>query len=316
VSKEYWGTFSVNDHCRDRAFISDVLLYDRLVVPIPEPGKAADWAEKGWQPDRQQELLNILGNRAVPVVWDQRRRQEWARRFDAGRDVGRNTEAWAMQATRTELTHDLPAHVMGVESISAFQSLDELEGELGVRHAGDSADFVLPAGAVTAILAHEFLVPDEPGWSHEDLLKAAVELSSDSGYRRRRANLWRWQWDYVRGDLVVTDRSAIEAAIEEMQDLVEDQRRQSERSKLHLTTKFAFLVGSVTIAAMSAAAAPIALPALATAGAGVFISVGQFVADRLLAPAQSGDEARAGAFLADLQRHFGWDRLLARSATP
>jgi hypothetical protein len=32
---ELWGTFSVKDHLRERAFVAEVLLYDRLVIPRP-----------------------------------------------------------------------------------------------------------------------------------------------------------------------------------------------------------------------------------------------------------------------------------------
>lgn len=310
MSKEHWGTFSVKDHCAERAFVTDVMLYDRLVIPVPANGKEAEWAKEGWEPERQEGLLKILGDRAVPVVWTDGMEDRWARRFEAGKKVGRDTEAWALQSSRTELTKDLPSHVMGVEAVSAFQSIDELEGELGLHSV--SGNVVLPAGAVTAILAHEFLVPDEPGWSHEDLLRAALDVSSERQFRLQRGNLWRWQWDYVNGELVVTDRAAIEGALEEMQELVAEERRAVEKSKLHLAAKYAFLVGSLTVAAMTIAAAPVALPAIATAGAGVFISVGQFSADRLLAPKEVDEGRKAAAFLADIQRHFGWDNLQER----
>ena len=36
-----WGTFSVRDHCRPGAFVREVLLYDRLVVPYPDPNARA-----------------------------------------------------------------------------------------------------------------------------------------------------------------------------------------------------------------------------------------------------------------------------------
>lgn len=312
MSKEYWGTFSVKDHCADRAFVTDVMLYDRLVIPVPANGKDAKWAEKGWEPKKQEELLKILGDRAVRVEWNDNTEERWARRFEAGKSVGRDTEAWALQYSRTELTKDLPSHVTGVEAVSAFQSVDELEAGLGM-HAVDTDRILLPPGAVTAILAHEFLVPDEPGWSHQDLLRAAMDLSSEPHFRRKRANLWRWQWDYVDGELVVTDRAAIDSALEEMQELVAEERRELEKSKLHLASKYAFLIGSLTVAAMTIAAAPVALPALAIAGAGVFVSVGQFSADRLLAPKKADDGRQAGAFLAGIERHFGWEALLERT---
>ena len=288
------------------------MLYDRLVIPVPANGKQAEWEKKGWEPKKQEDLLKILGDRAVRIEWNDGMEERWARRFEAGKSVGRNTEAWALQHSRTELTKDLPSHVMGVEAVSAFQSIDELEAGLGLHPVStpQAANIALPAGGVTAILAHEFLVPDEPGWSHADLLRAALDFSSERQFRLQRGNLWRWQWDYVDDELVVTDRVAIERALEEMQELVAEERRAVEKSKLHLASKYAFLIGSLTVAAMTIAAAPVALPAIAIAGAGVFISVGQFSADRLLAPKPADEGRKAAAFLADIQRHFGWDTLI------
>lgn len=34
---ERWATFAVNEHTRERAFVADVLLYDKLVIPVPPP---------------------------------------------------------------------------------------------------------------------------------------------------------------------------------------------------------------------------------------------------------------------------------------
>jgi hypothetical protein len=35
LTKERWGTFSVRDHIKTAPIISDVLIYDRLVIPVP-----------------------------------------------------------------------------------------------------------------------------------------------------------------------------------------------------------------------------------------------------------------------------------------
>jgi hypothetical protein len=60
---ELWGTFSVGDHLRRRAFVADVLLYDRLVVPTPpasEPEEEKRWVDMGWEPEHQRKLLDLL----------------------------------------------------------------------------------------------------------------------------------------------------------------------------------------------------------------------------------------------------------------
>ena len=48
---ELWGTFSVRDHLRRRAFIADVLLYDRLVIPYPpDDEQRREWRSEGVGP--------------------------------------------------------------------------------------------------------------------------------------------------------------------------------------------------------------------------------------------------------------------------
>ena len=70
---ELWGTYAVSDHLRRRAFIADVLLFDRLVIPIPPPNDTKElrrWHEMGWRPERQRRLqrreaLAMLKRRAL-----------------------------------------------------------------------------------------------------------------------------------------------------------------------------------------------------------------------------------------------------------
>ena len=58
---QLWGTFSVGDHLRPNAFVADLLLYDRLIVPVP-PGdrERSRWANEGWRPELQDELLSAI----------------------------------------------------------------------------------------------------------------------------------------------------------------------------------------------------------------------------------------------------------------
>jgi hypothetical protein len=32
---QLWGTFSVMDHAREGTFLAEVVMYDRLVIPVP-----------------------------------------------------------------------------------------------------------------------------------------------------------------------------------------------------------------------------------------------------------------------------------------
>jgi hypothetical protein len=80
--QELWATYSVEDHKKPRTLAADILLFDRLVFPVPEsahfpensgppdspgpvqwtpdPKERARWKSKGWDPDSQDKLLSLL----------------------------------------------------------------------------------------------------------------------------------------------------------------------------------------------------------------------------------------------------------------
>jgi hypothetical protein len=61
VSREWelWGTFSVGDHLRANSFVAELLLYDRLVVPVPPQEGGAEWS--GPIADELAPLPHLLG---------------------------------------------------------------------------------------------------------------------------------------------------------------------------------------------------------------------------------------------------------------
>jgi hypothetical protein len=69
--KERWATLSVRDHADTRSLVPDILMYDRLVVPIP-PGESeiGRWRRSGWNPELQEDRLKHLGDIAIRVPWD------------------------------------------------------------------------------------------------------------------------------------------------------------------------------------------------------------------------------------------------------
>lgn len=84
MSREVWGTFSVRDHLVEHAFVADVLLYDRLLIPTkPESEDPNEWPA-AWGLERLNRLFGVLGDLAIPIPWTDDRRKEWKRQHDAG----------------------------------------------------------------------------------------------------------------------------------------------------------------------------------------------------------------------------------------
>ena len=297
MSKQVWGTCSVKDHCDPRAFISEVMLYDRLVVPIPvDDNDRIRWTVNGWDPDRLDKVLEILGKRARTIPWDAEREAKWKKRYDARADIAAGTPDWAFAATRLVLTEDLPRFVTGVQVVSNYITVPEMETEIGLRPAGDN-EIPLYGGSAVAIIGHEFFVPDDPNWTYEDLLKEAVELSSDTDAELKRRAFWRWQREFFN-DQGITDQSSLDEAVAEMHDLIEREKERIRKKNIVTTLRYAMLAGSVTLGAIGG---PLTAVALGTA----FVSIGQFVTDRFAEGGIDGVD-KPVCLVNDIQKHFGW----------
>lgn len=300
MGREYWATYAVNDHLQPRAFVADVLLHDRLVIPVPPPGdvdERARWIKEGWQPDRLEELLGILGEDLVRrIPWEPWQRERWkqvhARWREASHDNGQL--AGAFQATRTALTQGLPAHVEAAESAAVYRSLEELERDVGLREAGGSR---LPGGAVTAVLGREFLMPEDPGMSDEELLAEAADLARKPDFRNKRSAYHEWRRDFLTRE-GTTDRESVERAVARMSELVAAEVGALRRGRVDLGVRYGFAISGCALSVAAAPAAPLAL-------AGAFLSLGAFVADRIIAAAEEKKPSAAAVFHS-ARKHFGW----------
>jgi hypothetical protein len=91
MSRETWATYSVKDHLEPRSLAIDLMLFDRLVFPVPEdahippgtnllasngevrwvsdPVERARWEAYEWNPEAQAELLELLKPVVRKVGW-------------------------------------------------------------------------------------------------------------------------------------------------------------------------------------------------------------------------------------------------------
>jgi hypothetical protein len=311
VGREVWGTYSVRDHLEEHPWAADVLLYDRLVIPVPpvpgdprDPAEWARWQDNGWRPEWQRELLAVLGERASPVTWTPLLRDQWSSlHVDAraglaqgvGAEAQRPSAANPYLATAMVLERRLPSRVTAVTAVATYRSLADLEAAVALRELTPVDP--LPAGQLTVVIGREFLVPDADDFSDDlDLLKAALDIEDDD-VRRRRAAYWRWQREFLRDGMFV-DQDSIAAAAEEMQDLVADEQRAVRRSRTRLVTLFALTTATAAAALLSGPLIPLTLTA-------AFLSVGQFVASEAFDAREPSQPSPAG-LLITARKELGW----------
>lgn len=288
VSRQWqlWGTFSVNDHRRPRAFVSDVLVYDRLIVPVPAEGDWERW--KGRNPERQRELLDVLmeGNadRVLEVPWDSSRRKEADEakaRFaaEAAFDVSMinqmpNLDTPAQAITRFVIRDYVDEQndrrirqsilrgppLREIEVVAAYGTRLDFEKETNVV-----ADDGLDQGESDLLggFVWPFAVPQEDGWSDIDLLKRAVEFANQPSVRAYREAFHQWRAD------VILNGSRPSDAADRLRESIAEYAEWRRREKVKTTLQAACVVVAVAASVAGAILPVVGLPGVAAAfGAG------------------------------------------------
>ena len=156
---EIWGTYSTRDHRAPRAFVADVMLYDRLVIPVPAPDDLESWRDR--DVERQARLLQILGDRARSIVWDSYLREAWQSKWQGGKTAAGMTNRDAFGMTANVLLGNLPKGVTGVAAAVLFKSRQDILSAIDWKPAPMGTP--LPVGEIAAVVGRELLVPDDRG---------------------------------------------------------------------------------------------------------------------------------------------------------
>jgi hypothetical protein len=300
------------DHLRPRAFLPEVIMYDRLVIPVPpDPDHAKtpedrDFAEKqwdrwkknGWDPERQQKLLGILKPIAVPVEWNRERHQQWAASYEQSkRDAAQQfSEILAGWKTAELLLHELPAMAGGVVAVSPYDSLDDLKRDFGITETS-TMDEQLQAGrglpnVISAVIGREFLVPEDPDRDEFYLLQKAVDVVKEADYRKARVDFHSAQQKFLRDGK--TDLVSVTAAVNAMAEQLDVLNKFAKWNGV----RRAFFFAQIAFDFLAAPIRPVAAGKAA-------IALGKFTVDeRLKNPADPHSVRPAGALLLDARRRL------------
>lgn len=284
---ELWGTFSVADHLRPRPFVADVLVYNRLLIPVPTDDDIDRWDQLGWQPHRQRTILDILRDsdqdRVEEIRWDAELREEFTLRnahvraglaAEAAREVAdiqcrrfADPDAPPQGITRKVLAdrrseqrdHSIVRGVplSPVDIVAAYESLDEFSTDTG---AVETAEVHASPDDLLGGFVWPFAVPEESERSDLDLLKRAVEYVHQPQVEGYRQAFHRW-----RGRVVRQGKSPREAAIE-LQEAIDSYENWVNDNRRRVVARSACFVVAV---GLGVAGALMDAFGLGTAGAGM-----------------------------------------------
>ena len=253
---ERWGSPPVADHIDAAALAANVLLCDRVVLPLmarqPDRDERAYWEAKEWDPDLQRKRLDDLEELAVGRPWDWRRRSEFKGRLAELQLEARDAQEIGQDLTRRMLAQEqVREKFPGVEHvtvIAAKNSIDSARKDFRIK------DTVEPFAAQAALLARKLAVPAWP--NPEETLLLARDLPREPAFRKKRASLFDWQRMIV---LQKIPPDAVVARLSAMTDVYNDAVRQATKQGVWKFAHTVFRIGlgfagGVTVGAAASAA--------------------------------------------------------------
>lgn len=254
---ERWGSLSVADHTDTASLAANVLLYDRVIVPVmthqADRNERAYWVSHGWDPDLQLRRLDQLEELAIRRPWDASRRELFRTRFAelaAEQFDAEHIDAYGMTRAilaQEQVTEKLPG-VQHVQVIPAYNSTVSLQQDFHLSNAHNYRS------AQAFLLTRRLAVPD--GNDPEQTLARSVELSREPSFRAKRSDLFDWQeFTSVKG-------CTPEAAVDRITEMVDAYNAEVKSASSKVRWKLAFAVcgiglgfasGVVAVATASAA---------------------------------------------------------------
>lgn len=313
-----WGTFSVIDHKRRRPFIADVLLYDRLVIPVPNSTEEV----KGWRglhrnPDLQNRLLDIVGDLAVKVTWSLQLHDIWTKQYANENASDDNSET----SIRDDVARAVEFDANNIEmarrntSTSGGQSLiaenpDDpafmitrmvLADEIGSRKdrallAGipraDEIKAVVAYGSYSRFKASRGTLTKEPEAGGQLVSTFGWPFFVPSGSNRTDDDLLREAVELAHADEIGEWRAAVQRwqrnafmegksdveARVEMEKLMRQYAAVARKRNIRIRSRWAFAVSAAVAGAAAAAFPPLGIPA-ALFGLGTLLPLGNVPSD-------------------------------------
>ncbi|MFF4259763.1 hypothetical protein ACFY1L_52315 [Streptomyces sp. NPDC001663] len=322
-----WGTFSVRDHCLREAYLREVLLFDRLAIPYPDPlieGERERWrrpnpadASQTWDPERLDVLLGILGTQesdgyngarlAQLVRWGPQTWQELQSRLDTAHELTGNHFMDTSKGLHLVPGSEIPGIV---EAVAVYPTQAQWRQE--VRPTLQEPHTVSAAEALVAV-PRPLLLP-QPGGDELDVLRRAVDLAMDEEYAAMRAAYFDWFRDRVAllrtaaheslADLRL-DPGSVRIAEEELRTLwAREQKVVRKADKKRVWTRVEIGCTTLAAAGTTGLACAAALPVLG-AGAALLSFAGWGIA-RWQAAGPDPRSLGGASMFVEAHRRLGW----------
>ncbi|MBB2701481.1 UNVERIFIED_ORG: hypothetical protein GGI66_006202 [Rhizobium esperanzae] len=321
------GHFSVKDHLASRAFVADVILYDRLLIPtLPQDEDEEAWP-KSWNLQKQRSILADLGDLAVPIPWTAGRREKWKELYKTERArmaTTRAEEAWLAEQDAMDvisMPDDLPYRMTRrllqdasnegaddvllrklkatkrakpgsrVEAVCAYPSFDDF-----TQSTQSTQQTSPPSGSATSVFGWQFFVPASDKYSEKEdrnLLERAIRLARTNEFLEMREEFYIWWGDVVDSGMSAEEiRGDMELRIAGYQNLLKKQQWPT-------VLRYAIKIADIFSGGLGLVNQTLAI------GAEAFLGSADLVMDTVKPPG-TPPGLRVGAMFHDARKRLGW----------
>jgi len=224
MNRQRWGTFSVIDALDPVRLLPEVLLYDKLVLPVP---KTVDdrlrWVEEGWHPQSQERYYKTLGDLAVFAWWSKEQEVEWAEEY---KNLQQDMKDVEDESTKRDLPYAATRRVLAMKRY-AVPGGDEIEAVAAFQSESGFDSFFQPDAKARAThamgykLRQRIAVP-QPGKYPHGTLAAVVALSGEKEFVEKRTRVYQTQDEILLDpDPSLEDLQKLEQVSDELADYVD-----------------------------------------------------------------------------------------------
>jgi hypothetical protein len=205
--RQRWAAFSVKAHLDLGSLAADILLYDRIILPVPENDAEYDrWVSARWAPGKLAPLVVQAAGHIIAVPWTAQLQQEWKTRSDAMKGLGKEVFygiTGVIYASYPPAWEEISASLQPGEKpvrkpslMAGFQSRGEAKAELGLGPAEVAKKKMEPGGRdvdrVVALKVRRMVCEPDIADPEQRFL-AAVSLAENDRFQEARRNLFDWE---------------------------------------------------------------------------------------------------------------------------
>jgi len=219
MQNEFWGTLSIYDH-RDPIFIKSLILFDRIVIPIPDSPFGTLNKEELMELNKKAEKL-AENNAAVIYNWNPVEFQDWqTETFREALTIQKTDKLFHTRLQLLKKIDDLkPEGVKYINAVPVYGARKEFSDTYAKVALGSADNLMIEISQLIS-------TPDD-----ETPIEKVIELRNEESFQSARRALRDWQIQKMPDALCEQSEKKISLAMDEFEQMLKRYEEEIKKGK-------------------------------------------------------------------------------------